>query len=137
MVEQSPENGGIFIVARGAGTGTLIIQNGGTVDVGTTKAEPLAINYDGNAGNVATVDVQGGILQVDSSSIFGSKSLFYDSGAAASGSKAVLTQEGGTISAWGGIVFGIAGGAAGSSATLTQTGGALNVGPLRHHGGRV
>ena len=123
------ENGGIFIIGRGAGTGTLIIQNGGTVDVGTTKAEPLAINFDGNAGNVATVDVQGGTLQVDSSSFFGSKILFYDSGAAASNSTAVLTQEGGTINAWGGIVFGTAGGAVGSSATLTQTGGALNVGP--------
>ncbi len=122
------ENGGIFIVGRGNGQGTLIIQSGGTVNIGVSKVEPLAMCYDGAAGDVGTVDVQGGTLQVGTSA-FASPIDFFDSGAAASGSTSVLTQEGGAINTWGGIVFGTAGGAAGSSATLTQTGGALNVGP--------
>jgi autotransporter-associated beta strand protein len=123
------ENGGIFMIARAGGQGTLTIQTGGTVNVGTTKTEPLAISYDGNAANVGTLNMQGGVLNVGASGFQSSQLLFFDSGAAAAGSTAVVNQTGGTIAAWGGIVFGLNGGAAGSSATFIQSGGTLDVGP--------
>jgi len=125
------ESTGIFIVARANGQGTVNVQSGGTVYAGVenSMAEPLAICYDGAAGDVGVVNVQGGTLQVGSATLTGSKLLFFDSGVAASGSSASLNLSSGTLTAWGGIVFGTGGGVVGSSATLTQTGGSLQVGP--------
>lgn len=125
------QNKQIFFIARTfgspavAGQGTLTIQSGGTVNVGTGATFNLAISYDGGAGENATVNVQGGNLNVGSSSFTGSEIAFFDSGTA-TGANGLLNQTGGTIAAWGGIVFGPGGGT--GTATLTNSGGTLNIG---------
>jgi autotransporter-associated beta strand protein len=121
-------NGNVFILARGAGNGTLTMQNGSSVNVGTTAAHPLAINYDGNAANVATLNVDGGTLTVGSSTLTAASSAidFFDTGEA-TGSTAVMIQTNGVVYAWGGILFG-AGSGTPASATLINSGGTLYLG---------
>jgi autotransporter-associated beta strand protein len=128
------ENSGIFIIARAfggtsGGQGTLTLQNGAVVNIGTTAKENLDICYDGTSGDSATVNVQGGTLTVGalSSPGSGSQIAFFAAAPSVAGATAVLNQTGGTINAWGGIVLGLDGGA--GSATVTNSGGALYIGP--------
>ena len=124
------ENGGIFIVGRASGQGTLTLQTGGAVNVGTTKAENLAICFDAYPSESGTVNVNGGTLTVGSSS-FASQIAFFDTSASGppTGSTAVMNQTAGMVNAYGGIVFGLASGTlSGGTAALTQSGGTLYVG---------
>jgi autotransporter-associated beta strand protein len=125
------ENSGIFIMGRSfggvGGQGTLLLQGNGAVNVGTSKAENLAICYDGNSANSAIVTVQGGTLTVGSSGFQTSRIALFDSTAALASETAILTQSGGTINAWGGIALGLAGGV--GTAALTNSGGILYLGP--------
>ena len=119
-------NGNILIMGRSGGTGTLTI-NDGTVTVGnTTVNRNLAICYDGVSANSATVNVNGGTLNVGSSSQLANAIAFFQTGETA-GETGVMNQTGGTINAWGGIVFGVAAGS-GGTATWTQTGGINYIG---------
>jgi autotransporter-associated beta strand protein len=124
------ENGGIFIVGRASGQGTLTLQTGGAVNVGTTKAENLAICFDAYPSESGTVNVNGGTLTVGSSS-FASQIAFFDTSASGppTGSTAVMNQTAGVVNAYGGIVFGLASGTlSGGTAALTISGGILYVG---------
>ena len=121
-------NGNILIIGRSSGTGTLIL-NDGTTSVGNlTASRNLAICYDGSSGSSGTVDVNGGTLNVGSPSKLGNQIDFFQTGATP-GATAVMTQTGGVVNAWGGIIFGAAAGTfSGGSATLTNSGGILYVG---------
>jgi autotransporter-associated beta strand protein len=119
-------NGNVFIIGRSGGSGTLAVQDG-TVNIGTsTTARNLAIVYDANANGNATVNVSGGVLNVGTAGQLASQIAFFDTGSSLASETGVLTQSGGTINAWGGIVIGLGGGV--GSATLTQSGGILYVG---------
>src|ERR1017187_8974772 len=119
-------NGNILIIGRATGSGTLIL-NDGTVTVGNTTARNLGICYDANTSS-GTVNVNGGTLNVGNSSHLNSLIDFVET-AGGPGGTAVMTQTGGVVNAWGGILFGAASGAfSGASAALTNSGGTLYVG---------
>ena len=117
-------NYGVLAIANNnAGTsGTLIIQNNGLVNFGS--GINLWIADNGAANCHGTVDMQGGKLALANSPII----MMGASGAA--GQTAIFTQEGGTITAGGGIQFGAASGAYAASCTnsYTMTGGSLYLG---------
>jgi autotransporter-associated beta strand protein len=110
------------------GQGTLTLQNGSVVNIGTTKAENLDLCYDGASANSATVNVQGGTLTVGASGFQTSLIAFFAAAASVAGETAVLNQTGGTIIAWGGISIAPSGGS-GGSASVTQSNGTLYLGP--------
>jgi autotransporter-associated beta strand protein len=125
-------NGGIFIIGRATGSGTLILTNNASVTIGNSTANRnLAINYDSSASSSGTVNVYGGTLTVGS----GLQPLnvidFFDTAGSGvgSGATATLNQTGGTINAVNGIVFGPTSGSfVGGTAALTNSGGFLYVG---------
>jgi autotransporter-associated beta strand protein len=121
-------NGNILIIGRAGGTGTLNVTDG-TVTVGNLTANRnLAICYDGSAGASGTVNISGGTLNVGSSSMLNNQIDFFQT-AANPTATALYNQTGGTVNAWGGIIFGAASGSfSGGSATLIQSGGILHVG---------
>jgi autotransporter-associated beta strand protein len=119
-------NGNILIIGRSSGSGTLTV-NGGMATIGnTTATRSLAIDYDGSASSSGTVNVTGGTLTVGSSAQTGNEIAFFYSGASSSSATATLSETGGLINTWGGIVFGSGGGS--GTASLSMTGGSLNVG---------
>jgi autotransporter-associated beta strand protein len=120
--------GGDSIVARGGGTGTFIIRNGATANIGPSALRNLRIAYDNNAGDHGTVDVQGGTLNVGNASVLGQ--IIFGGNGAPTGQTTVMTQEGGTINAYGGMTFGGTAGGAGGTASLILSGGNLYLGPV-------
>src|ERR1019366_9150426 len=101
-------NGNILIIGRATGSGTLVL-NDGTVTVGNTTARNLGICYDANTSS-GTVNVNGGTLNVGNSSHLTSVIDFVET-AGGPGGTAVMTQTGGVVNAWGGVLFGAASGA--------------------------
>lgn len=114
--------------ATGTGdTGTLIVQNGGTVNIGTNGVGQISIACDDNSNG--KLDVQGGAVTVGTNNGI-SQIYFYPSGVDNAALTAVMTQEGGTVMAQG-IQFGAASGTyAAATASLTLTGGSLYLGNL-------
>jgi autotransporter-associated beta strand protein len=128
------ENSGLFIIARTFGTpavagqGVFNIQNGSLVNIGTSKAEGLDLCYSAGAGENATVNVQGGTLNVGSPSFATTQIAFFPSAASVPGSVAALNVSGGAVNAWGGVSVAPHGGS-GGSVTMTESNGSFNVGP--------
>ena len=110
----------------GATTGTLTVQAGGTVNVGTTGPGRISFAIAGNASG--KLDIQGGAITVGTADIANQIYLF-PAGSTA-GNSAVMTQSGGVMTAQG-IQFGAASGTyAAATASLTLTGGSLYLGSL-------
>ena len=121
---------GDSLVGRGGGTGTFIIRNGATANIGPsgTTVRNLRIAYDNNGNDHGTLDVQDGALNVGNPSALGQ--IIFGGNGAPAGQTAVMTQEGGTIIAYGGMTFGGTAGVAGGTASLTLSGGSLYLGPV-------
>jgi autotransporter-associated beta strand protein len=129
--------------STGSFTSSLVVKDGGTVNIGTTTNRCGQLNIGSHNGNAnALVEVQGGTLTVGTGKA-ANKILLFAAGADP-GKAAALTQSGGTVTTQG-IQFGAnTGGAnidgagsngsnpydASASATLQLTGGQLFVGPL-------
>jgi len=122
-------NAGNLAVARGGHTGNVIIQNGATVNFaqGSTSTGLYIAGYDVNGNNYATLDMQGGTLTMGSVSLAAPIGLAQNGGA--QGQTGIMKQEGGTITAWSGILFGGSTAYTGNCTnSYTMTGGNLYLG---------
>jgi len=119
---------GDSLIARAGVTGSYTIRNGATHNTGitgtTTRHFRLAL--DNNANNHATLDVQGGALNVGNSSLPGQ--ITFGASGSPAGQTAVMTQEGGTVTTYGGLMFGGIAGSSGGTASYTMSGGSLYLG---------
>ncbi len=108
--------------------GTLVVQTGGTVDIGTTASKFGNLYISQTSDSSGRLDVQGGTVTIGTSDPL-NQIIFFQAGSTA-GYTATMTQSGGTVTA-NGIQFGGGSGAyAGSGATLQLSGGNLYVGAL-------
>ncbi|MGA2867951.1 MAG: autotransporter-associated beta strand repeat-containing protein, partial [Verrucomicrobiota bacterium] len=125
--------GNKIVVCRGGGTGTLIL-NSGAINVSATDSGSLSPNSilsipnnDNSANNHANVFVNGGVLTLGNSSYAAPIEMM--SGGSSAGETAFLTQTGGMILSYGGIVFGENGGTyVGGTTAVTNSGGFLYLG---------
>lgn len=127
------DTGNKIVVCRGGGTGTLILNSGAinlwTAGSGSLNANALLSipNNDNSANNHASVVVNGGVFTLGNSSYAAPIEMM--SGGSSAGETAFLTQTGGTIYAYGGVIFGENGGTyAGGTAAVTNSGGFLYLG---------
>jgi autotransporter-associated beta strand protein len=103
---------------------TLIIQNGATLNdqINAANNNPgIGLPRPGSSGanNQSWLKMYGGTLNMGSSSVVSPMPIYLQDGGSQPGQLSVLTQTGGVINAWGGIVFG--------GASATRTGGAAFV----------
>ena len=122
-------NAAFLGVARAGATGSFIIQNGATGAFAQTgNSCPLALCVDALTNNHALLDVQGGTLTMGFSGAVAANcaiNLMGNAGGVTNES-AIMTQEGGTITAWGGILFGSSQTFTGPCTnSYTMTGGSL------------
>jgi fibronectin-binding autotransporter adhesin len=127
------DTGNKIVVCRSGGTGTLVLQSGAvsiwTGGSGALSANAqLAIpNNDNNANNHASVVVDGGVLTLGNSSYAAPINMM--SGGSSPGETAFLTQTGGVVYAYGGIMFGATSGTYnGGLVAVTNSGGNLYLG---------
>jgi len=118
-----------IVVARGGGTGTLILKSGAvnshtTGSFGATSL--IAIPNNDTSANHASVYVYGGTLTLGSPSIACQIQMM--SGGSSAAETAFLTQTGGVITTWGGILIGGSGTYSGGTIALTNSGGSLYIG---------
>ena len=114
-------------IARAAGgVGTVIIKNG-TVNLTGNTADSIVSILNDNLAVQGSFLMQGGTLNVGSSSAAGPISLAR--AGTALGAKSIFSQSGGTIKAWGGIISGAASGTyLASTSAFTNSGGFLYIG---------
>ena len=107
---------------------TLTVQNGATVNIGTTASRAGELRIAGNNVANGKLDVQGGTVTIGTGDPGNNQIYFFKSGADA-GYTATMTQSGGTVTA-NGIQFGFTSGTydPASSATLQLSGGSLYIG---------
>ncbi|MDB6111808.1 MAG: Autotransporter-associated beta strand repeat protein [Pedosphaera sp.] len=116
-------------------TGTLIIQNGATMSIGSV-AQPRGLGLFSPNGSGATPGgaffyMYGGTLNLGASGI--NTPILISTVGSAPGQIASMTQTGGVINAWGGILIG-GGTVTGGSATITNSGGSLYIGSAGGNG---
>jgi autotransporter-associated beta strand protein len=113
---------------------TLIIQNGATLNDQITAANNnpgLGLPRPGSSGanNQSWLKMYGGTLNMGSLSVVNPMPIYLQDGGSNPGQLSVLTQTGGVINAWGGIVIGGASATrTGGSAFVTNSGGYLYLG---------
>jgi autotransporter-associated beta strand protein len=114
-------------IARSGGSGSVIIKNG-TVNMIASAAGIVSVLNDNTTGGQGSFFMQGGSLNVGSSS--GAASITLARAGAGTNSRAIFSQSGGTVKAWGGIAIGSASGtyALNSSSAFTNSGGFLYIG---------
>ncbi|EEF60581.1 beta strand repeat-containing protein [Pedosphaera parvula] len=118
-------------ISRGGGNGTVILQNGATMNVGTVSAaQNVQIESESGGTPHGTFKMYGGTLNVGavgSGTAIGQIKLAQQGSPA--GATAVFTQTGGVVNAWGGIFIGAASGTFnGGTAAFTNSGGFLYIG---------
>jgi fibronectin-binding autotransporter adhesin len=118
-------------ISRGGGNGTVILQNGATMNVGTgSAAQNVQIESESGGTPHGTFKMYGGTLNVGavgSGTAIGQIILARQGSPA--GATAVFTQTGGVVNAWGGIFFGASSGTfSGGTAAFTNSGGFLYIG---------
>jgi fibronectin-binding autotransporter adhesin len=118
-------------ISRGGGNGTVIVQNGATMNVGTvSSAQNVQIESESGGTPHGTFKMYGGTLNVGavgSGTAIGQIILARQGSSA--GATAVFTQTGGVVNAWGGIFFGASSGTFnGGTAAFTNSGGFLYIG---------
>ncbi len=119
-------------IERGGGNGTVIVQNGATMNVGTTVTSQQNIQIGSEAGNnaVGIFRMYGGTLnigQVGSGTAIGE--IWLNKSGSNPGSTAEFTQAGGVVNVWGGILIGASSGTfSGGTAAVTNSGGFLYIG---------
>jgi autotransporter-associated beta strand protein len=113
---------------------TLIIQNGATLNDQITAANNnpgIGLPRPGSVGpnNQSWLKMYGGTLNMGSLSVVNPMPIYLQDGGSNPGQLSVLTQTGGVINAWGGIVIGGASATrTGGSAFVTNSGGFLYLG---------
>ncbi len=114
-------------ISRSGGSGTVIIKNG-TVNMIASALGIVSVLNDNSAGGQGSFFMQGGTLNVGNSSGAGSIALARTG--AGTNSRAIFSQSGGTIKAWGGIAIGAASGTFNVVSTIafTNSGGFLYIG---------
>ncbi len=118
-------------ISRGGGNGTVICQNGATMNIGTgTAAQNIQIESELSANSHGAFKVTGGTVNIGaiaSSTAIGM--IWLNKSGSQLGSTAVFTQSGGTVNAWGGILIGASSGTfAGGTSAFTNSGGFLYIG---------
>lgn len=117
-------------ISRGGGNGTVIVQNGATMNIGLSSAQNIQIESEIANNSFGAFLVTGGTVNIGTvgSSTANGQILFNRAGSNP-GSRAIFSQSGGTVNAWGGIFFGQAtGNFTSGMAALTNSGGSLFVG---------
>jgi autotransporter-associated beta strand protein len=113
---------------------TLIIQNGATLNdqISTANNNPgIGLPRPGSVGanNQSWLKMYGGTLNMGSAGVVNPMPIYLQDGGSSPGQISVLTQTGGVINAWGGIVMGGASATrTGGSAFVTNSGGYLYLG---------
>jgi autotransporter-associated beta strand protein len=115
-------------IARGGGTGKVIIKKGAVNLTAAGVNATIQVLNDGSAGGQGFFSMEGGTMNVGSSSAAGVIGLA--KGGAGANSQAVFSQSGGIIKAWGGVSIGAASGTfnRASLSAFTNSGGFLYVG---------
>jgi autotransporter-associated beta strand protein len=118
-------------ISRGGGNGTVINQNGATMNIGTgSAAQNIQIESEPANNSHGTFKVTGGTVnigQVGSTTAIGM--IWLNKGGSQLGSTAVFTQSGGTVNAWGGVLIGAPSGTFnGGTSAFTNSGGFLYIG---------
>ncbi|HTB84154.1 MAG TPA: glycosyl hydrolase family 28-related protein [Candidatus Sulfotelmatobacter sp.] len=127
------QNQGKIIVTRAGAAGTLIL-NSGAINFWTTGSGAvsgnavIAIPNNDNSANHASVYVDGGALTLGNSGYAAQIQMM--SGGSSAAETGFLTQTGGVITAWGGILFGGPNSFTyhGGTAALTNSGGTFYIG---------
>ena len=118
-------------ISRGGGNGTVIVQNGATMNIGVSSAQNIQIESELSNNSHGAFIVRGGTVNigtVGSSTAIGQ--ILFNRQGSNPGSTAVYSQSGGVVNAWGGVVFGQpTGNFANGFAALTNSGGSLYLGP--------
>ncbi|MDB6018813.1 MAG: Autotransporter-associated beta strand repeat protein [Pedosphaera sp.] len=121
-------------ISRGGGNGTVVLQNGATMNVGTGSAvQNVQIQSETGANAHGTFKMYGGTLNVGavgSGTAIGQIMLTRQTSAnSQAGATAVFTQTGGVVNAWGGIFIGASSGTfVGGTTAFTNSGGFLYIG---------
>lgn len=120
-----------IIIARTGATGALTLNNG-IINFWTSGSGANSIiavcNNEANAGDHASLNVNGGTLNVGAPGATGAQ-IQMMSGGSSPGQTALFNQTGGTVLAYGEIMFGGSSGTySGGLAALTNSGGGLYVG---------
>jgi autotransporter-associated beta strand protein len=116
------------MIGRDGGVGTLVIKNGTFNTATSNNTHDLVLPQDNNVASKGTFDVQGGTVNIGSTTNITAKINFGRVGLTDT-QTATMTQSGGTIASYGGILFG--GTTAGTytgTALWTMTGGSLYLG---------
>jgi fibronectin-binding autotransporter adhesin len=113
-------------ISRGGGSGKVIIKKG-TVNLTGLISSTVEVLKDGTAEGKGSFFMEGGDMNVGSSS--GAGTIGLAKFGAGTNSRAVFSQSGGTIRAWGGIISGGSGTFNSSSiSAFTNSGGFLYIG---------
>lgn len=124
--------GNKIVVCRGGGTGALTLNSGAinfwAAGSGALSANALiAVPNNDTSANQANIYVNGGTFTIGNSSYAAQIQLM--GGGSSATEHGILSQSGGTILAYGGIVFGENGGTySGGTAAVTNSGGSLYLG---------
>lgn len=122
-------------ISRGGGNGTVILQNGATMNLGAggssgSGAQNIQIESELANNSHGAFRIFGGTLNigiVGSGTAIGT--ILFNRAGSNPGSTAEFTQTGGVVNAWGGVTFGAASGTFTSGiAALTNSGGFLYIG---------
>jgi fibronectin-binding autotransporter adhesin len=121
-------SGNNTMLGRDGGTGILVIRDGAFNTATSNNTHDLAIPQDNNAASKGTFDVQGGTVTIGSTTNNTAKINFGRVGLAAT-QVATMIQSGGTITSYGGVLFGGATAATYTgTAVWTMTGGTIYLG---------
>jgi autotransporter-associated beta strand protein len=116
------------MLGRDGGTGALVIKNGAFNTATSSNTHDVAIAQDNNGASKGTFDVQGGTVTIGSTTNNTAKINFGRVGLTST-QVANMIQSGGTITSYGGVLFG--GATAGTytgTAVWTMTGGIIYLG---------
>jgi fibronectin-binding autotransporter adhesin len=115
-------------IARSGGTGKVIVKRGTVNLTAASASATVQVLNDNNGGGQGYFFMEGGTMNVGSSSFAGVVGLA--KAGAGTNSQAVFSQSGGTIKAWGGVSIGATSGTFNSSSlsAFTNSGGFLYVG---------
>lgn len=121
-------------ISRGGGSGTMVVQNGATLNVHLQGSSGNSIWIEAeNANNShGSFFLHGGTVIIGSpSDPTGGGTILLNKSGSSPGSTAVYSQDGGTMYAWGGILIGNNTGTyTGGTVAVTNSGGYLYIGNL-------
>jgi hypothetical protein len=113
-------------ISRGGGNGTMIVQNGGTLNI--AGANNVQDESEASGNSHGAFRVYGGSANIGDSTHQGG--IWLNKAGAISGSTSEFTQTGGVVNTWGGILIGASSGTFNTNTTssVTNSGGFLYIG---------